>query len=74
MTLVAPRRGSGGQDSWRIGVDVTERTALVTSGPFGVVRNPIFTSMLITSLGLSFAVPNALSFPGVGRLRDVPPA
>ena len=31
-------------DSWRVGVDATERTALVTGGPFGVVRNPIFSA------------------------------
>jgi protein-S-isoprenylcysteine O-methyltransferase Ste14 len=32
--------------SWRIGVDETERTELVTSGPFGVVRNPIFANVV----------------------------
>src|SRR2546423_7851849 len=35
--------------SWRIGVDDTERTALVTGGPFRWVRNPIYTSMLLFS-------------------------
>ncbi|SMD20192.1 methyltransferase family protein [Kibdelosporangium aridum] len=51
--------------SWRIGVDVAERTDLVTAGPFRVVRNPIFASMLLTGLGLALAVPNILSFGGL---------
>jgi protein-S-isoprenylcysteine O-methyltransferase Ste14 len=51
--------------SWRIGVDVNEHTQLITSGPFQLVRNPIFTSMLLTGLGLSLAVPNILSVSGL---------
>ncbi|MFG3702495.1 methyltransferase family protein [Micromonospora sp. NPDC047620] len=47
--------------SWRIGVDPTERTTLVTSGPFALARNPIFTAMAATSLGLTLLVPNAVS-------------
>jgi protein-S-isoprenylcysteine O-methyltransferase Ste14 len=39
--------------SWRIGVDPAERTALVTAGPFAVVRNPIFSTMALTALGLT---------------------
>jgi protein-S-isoprenylcysteine O-methyltransferase Ste14 len=45
--------------SWRIGVDPAERTELVISGPFRLVRNPIFAAMLPTSLGLALLVPNA---------------
>lgn len=44
--------------SWRIGVDPEERTTLVTSGPFAVVRNPIFAAMLPTALGLTLLVPS----------------
>ena len=55
-------------DSWRIGVDETERTALVTSGPFAVVRNPIFAAMLPTSLGLALLVPNVVALAGVAAL------
>ncbi|MGH3636865.1 MAG: methyltransferase family protein, partial [Mycobacterium sp.] len=33
-------------DSWRIGVDENETTALVHTGVFGRVRNPIYTAML----------------------------
>jgi protein-S-isoprenylcysteine O-methyltransferase Ste14 len=43
--------------SWRLGVDPGERTALVTSGPFAVVRNPIFSTMALTALGLTLMAP-----------------
>jgi protein-S-isoprenylcysteine O-methyltransferase Ste14 len=55
-------------DSWRIGVDFSERTTLVTGGPFAYVRNPIFTSMLVASTGLVLVVPNIvalLAFAGL---------
>lgn len=47
--------------SWRIGVDPDERTTLVTTGPFALARNPIFTAMIATSLGLTAMVPNPVS-------------
>lgn len=50
--------------SWRIGVDASERTDLVTDGPFARVRNPIFSSMLGTGLGLVLLVPNAVALAG----------
>jgi protein-S-isoprenylcysteine O-methyltransferase Ste14 len=52
---------SGMGASWRIGVDDTERTDLVTGGVFAVVRNPIFTAMVLTQLGFTLAVPSWLS-------------
>jgi protein-S-isoprenylcysteine O-methyltransferase Ste14 len=52
-------------DSWRIGVDPNERTELVTSGMFGLVRNPIFTAMMLASIGLALLVPNWWSFAAV---------
>jgi protein-S-isoprenylcysteine O-methyltransferase Ste14 len=51
-------------NSWRIGVDNHERTTLVTAGVFSLVRNPIFTSMLVTSFGLLMMIPNVLSVAG----------
>ena len=48
-------------DSWRIGVDHRERTALVTGGPFRFVRNPIFTFMTIGLAGLALLTPNAIA-------------
>lgn len=50
--------------SWRIGVDADERTDLVTSGLFAQVRNPIFTFMAATGLGLALMTPNVVSLGG----------
>lgn len=44
--------------SWRIGVNESERTELVTGGPFAVVRNPIFAAMVPASLGMVLMVPS----------------
>jgi protein-S-isoprenylcysteine O-methyltransferase Ste14 len=54
--------------SWRIGVDHSERTALVTSGPFAHVRNPIFSAMLPTALGLTLLVPSWVALAGLAGL------
>jgi len=51
--------------SWRIGVDHDERTELVTSGPFALVRNPIFAAMLPTALGLTLLVPSWVAILGL---------
>ena len=48
-------------DSWRIGVDHRERTALVTGGPFRLVRNPIFSCMTIGLGGIALLTPNAIA-------------
>ncbi|WP_062980278.1 methyltransferase family protein [Nocardia flavorosea] len=50
--------------SWRIGVDDTERTGLVTTGVFAYVRNPIFAAMLATFAGLALMVPNLVAAVG----------
>ena len=52
-------------ESWRIGVDPEERTELVTSGPFALVRNPIFSAMLPTALGLVLVVPSWVAIAGL---------
>ncbi len=49
------------RSAWRIGVDEAERTTLVTEGLFAYVRNPVFTGMLFTALGLVLLVPNLVS-------------
>lgn len=45
-------------DSWRIGVDPSETPELVAAGPFRWVRNPIFTAMAATQIGLAVTVPS----------------
>jgi protein-S-isoprenylcysteine O-methyltransferase Ste14 len=47
--------------SWRVGVDATETTHLITTGLFRWVRNPIFTGMLTLLLGLALTVPNSIA-------------
>lgn len=52
-------------DSWRVGVNPDERTGLVTGGPFGVVRNPIFSAMTIAAAGLALLAPNLVAIAAV---------
>jgi protein-S-isoprenylcysteine O-methyltransferase Ste14 len=54
--------------SWRIGVDPDEQTELVTAGPFALVRNPIFSAMMPTALGLAMMVPSVVSIGAVVAL------
>lgn len=46
---------------WRIGIDRTETTGLVTGGLFSLVRNPIFTAMIFTAAGFAAMVPNVIA-------------
>lgn len=65
-TVLAAQSGMG--MSWRIGVDEGECTDLVTGGIFGVVRNPVFTGMVVTQAGLALAVPTLVSAAALGSL------
>ncbi|QHI36208.1 hypothetical protein IMCC3317_15670 [Kordia antarctica] len=49
------------KDSWRIGIDQTEKTNLITSGMFAFSRNPIFLGMLLSLLGLFLMQPNYIT-------------
>ncbi len=49
-TLVA--QGAMGR-SWHMGADDSEKTELVITGPFALVRNPIFAAMIPDFLGLT---------------------
>ena len=44
-------------DSPRMGVDPEERTDLVHTGAFAVVRNPVLTSMVVAMVGITLLVP-----------------
>lgn len=48
-------------NSWRIGVDDSEKTRFVTTGLFAWVRNPIFSFSCLSLLGLVLLVPNVFS-------------
>lgn len=52
-------------DSWRVGVDESETTALVRTGVFGRVRNPIYTAMLTFDLGIALVTPNFVAIAGL---------
>lgn len=51
-------------DAWRIGVDHSERTELVTDGPFTLVRNPIYAGMIPAFAGIALLAPNAIAIAG----------
>jgi protein-S-isoprenylcysteine O-methyltransferase Ste14 len=51
-------------DSWRIGVDEQETTALINTGVFGWVRNPIYTAMFTFGLGIALVTPNLVAIAG----------
>jgi len=52
-------------DSWRVGVDAGETTALVHTGMFGRVRNPIYTAMLTFDFGMALLTPNFVTIAGL---------
>ncbi|MFD6033557.1 methyltransferase family protein [Streptomyces griseoincarnatus] len=54
--------------SWRTTVDPGERPTLVTSGPFRLVRNPIYAALTAMTAGLALAVPNALAAAGLAAM------
>ncbi len=51
------------RDSWRIGID-TAPTALVTSGLYGYVRNPIYAGLFIALAGSVAVAPSPWSVMG----------
>jgi protein-S-isoprenylcysteine O-methyltransferase Ste14 len=52
-------------DSWRVGVNDSEKTALVHTGMFGRVRNPIYTAMLTFDFGMALLTPNFVTIAGL---------
>jgi protein-S-isoprenylcysteine O-methyltransferase Ste14 len=51
-------------DAWRIGVDPSERTDLITDGPFALVRNPIYAAMIPAFIGVALLAPNPVTLAG----------
>lgn len=66
LGVVAAQTGMG--VSWRIGVEESERTDLVTDGLFTVARNPIFTAMVVAQAGLTLMVPTWVSITALACL------
>jgi protein-S-isoprenylcysteine O-methyltransferase Ste14 len=54
--------------SWRIGVDAAETTTLVTGGPFAVVRNPIFSAVMLSGAGVALLLPNVTALASYAML------
>lgn len=63
LSTVLAQRAMG--VAWRIGVDTQERTELVTSGLFAVVRNPVFTAMVLAAAGIALLAPNPAAIGAV---------
>lgn len=59
LIVIAAQHGMG--NSWRIGVDHTEVTGLVTGGLFSLARNPIFTGMTVFAAGIALLTPGFVS-------------
>lgn len=64
--VVVAQQGMG--SSWRVGVDDSEHTGLVTSGVFRSVRNPIFTAMVLAVAGLALLIPTWVSLAALAAL------
>jgi protein-S-isoprenylcysteine O-methyltransferase Ste14 len=48
-------------DAWRIGVDRKEKNPLVTRGPYGRVRHPIYLFQLVMLVGAAALLPSLLA-------------
>lgn len=47
--------------AWRIGIDESQQTMLVTEGLFAKSRNPVFFGVLLNTFGFFLVLPNALT-------------
>lgn len=65
-TTLAAQQAMG--TTWRVGVDAEERTELVRSGLFAIVRNPFFTALLTTAAGLALLAPNLIALAALAML------
>lgn len=56
------------KDSWRAGIDESQKTELVTGGVYRISRNPAFLGFDLLYLGSALALGNALLFAAVGAV------
>jgi protein-S-isoprenylcysteine O-methyltransferase Ste14 len=58
--------------NWSISLDIREKHRLITSGPYHLIRHPMYTSFLLMAVGQAFLLPNWLvalaGFLGVALL------
>jgi protein-S-isoprenylcysteine O-methyltransferase Ste14 len=66
LAVFAAQLGMG--ESWRIGVSDEQDTSLVTGGWFSVVRNPIYSAMVVGWTGFAILVPTRLALVGLALL------
>ena len=64
LAVVAAAQTAMGS-SWRVGVDSTERTELVTKGLFSLVRNPIYFALVAMAAGEALIVGNVVALIAV---------
>ena len=51
--------------SWRVGVDSRRPTDLVTGGVFALVRNPIYSGLIVAFAGMAVMVPTLVAVAAV---------
>ena len=53
-------------EGWRIGVDKSEKTQLVTQGIYSHVRNPIYSGVMLFAIGLLILIPHLYMLLSLG--------
>lgn len=51
-------------ETWRVSVNRSEPVRLVTTGPFALVRNPVYAGLIVTMLGITLMVANLVAILG----------
>lgn len=51
-------------ETWRVSVNRSEAVRLVTTGPFALVRNPVYAGLIVTMLGLTLMVASLVAILG----------
>ena len=49
-------------DAWRMGIDRSEKTQLVTQGPYRVTRHPIYGLQVMMLVGVALLLPTVVAF------------
>lgn len=49
-------------NTWRMGIDHVEKTELITRGPYGMIRHPIYIFQTVMLIGVAALLPAPLAF------------